>query len=62
MGTDIGVAYDRTFTDSDANAVVARAAKTFAVLVELGGAYDALPGFAKADLEMVYADLQMAIV
>ena len=62
MGTKISIEYDRAFTDTEANEVVARAAKTFAVLVELGGAYQALPGFAKADLETLNTELQTAIV
>jgi hypothetical protein len=61
MGTTISIDHDRAFTDGEANDVVARAAKTFAVLAELGGAYDALPGFAKADLEALDTELQTAI-
>ena len=40
---------------------LSRAAKTFAVLVEFGGADDALPGFVKAALETLSTELQTAL-
>ena len=51
MSTRIEVPYDRQFTDSDVEALVARGTATVNVMAQLGAAYQTLPGYAMAGYE-----------
>ena len=51
MSTRIEIPYDRQFTDSDIEALVARGTATVNVMAQLGVAYQALPGYAMAAYE-----------
>ena len=51
MSTRIEIPYDRQYTDSDVEALVARGTATVNVLQQLGVAYQTLPGYAMAGYE-----------
>lgn len=51
MSTRIEVEYDRENTDSDVQAIIARATATINVMQQLGVAFQTLPGYAMAAYE-----------
>lgn len=51
MATRIEVTYDRQFTDSEVQAIIARSANTINVMGQLGAAYQNLPGMPMAGYE-----------